>query len=120
MDNAFERFPVYQKALRVGKEINILCERVRDREYYYLKDQLRRASSSIVLNLAEGSGKWTKKDKICFYRIARASAFECMGALDLFKAFKLVGEAMIDKHKQDYLEIAGNIQAMIFSIEKRK
>jgi len=43
----------------------------------HLKDQLLRASSSIALNLAEGSGKPTPKDQRKFYAIANGSYKEC-------------------------------------------
>ena len=49
----------------------------------FLKDQLLRASSSIALNLAEGSGRSTKKDQLRFYVIAIASLRESQAALDL-------------------------------------
>lgn len=49
----------------------------------YLKSQLLRASSSIALNLAEGSGKPTGRDKVRFYSIALGSLRECQAALDL-------------------------------------
>jgi len=119
MDKPFEGFPVYKKALDLAKDINVLCGRVRNRDFYHLKDQIRRASSSIVLNIAEGAGKWTKKDKMNYYRIARASAFESMGALDLFKAFMLGNKEGIESLKRELVEIAGDLQALIFSIEKR-
>lgn len=49
----------------------------------YLRDQLLRASSSVALNLAEGSAKPTRKDQLRFYYIALASLRECQAALDL-------------------------------------
>ena len=49
----------------------------------HLKDQMNRASSSIVLNLAEGSGKRTEKDKRHFYYIAFGSLRETQAILDL-------------------------------------
>jgi four helix bundle protein len=47
-----------------------------------LEDQLRRAESSVVLNLAEGSRRFGK-DRIHFFRIAAGSAAEVSGALDV-------------------------------------
>ena len=49
----------------------------------HLKDQLLRASSSITLNLAEGSAKPTKRDQLKFYFIAFGSLRECQGILTL-------------------------------------
>ena len=48
-----------------------------------LKDQLHRAASSIVLNLAEGSGRSTMADQKRFYHIAFGSLRECQAVLDL-------------------------------------
>jgi|APSaa5957512622_1039677.scaffolds.fasta_scaffold103617_2 four helix bundle protein len=49
----------------------------------YLKDQFDRASSSICLNLAEGSGKRTPKDQRRFYDISLGSLRECQAILEL-------------------------------------
>ncbi len=48
-----------------------------------LKNQFERASLSIVLNLSEGSGKPTRKDKRRFYYIAYASLNETRTLLEL-------------------------------------
>ena len=48
-----------------------------------LVDQLRRASISVPLNLAEGSGKTSKNDKKRYYAIACGSAMECAAILDV-------------------------------------
>ena len=42
----------------------------------YLVDQLRRAATSISLNIAEGAGEFAPADKARFYRMARRSATE--------------------------------------------
>ena len=49
----------------------------------HLRDQLLRASSSVVLNLAEGAGRAGRKDQKRFYQIAMASLRECQAILDL-------------------------------------
>lgn len=49
----------------------------------HLKDQLLRASSSVCLNLAEGSGKQLGKEQRRFYFIAFGSLRECQAILDL-------------------------------------
>lgn len=52
---------------------------------YYLKDQLRRASSSVVLNLVEGNARRTRLDKRRMYNYAHASAKEVQACLLLAK-----------------------------------
>jgi len=51
-----------------------------------LKDQLLRASSSVVLNIAEGFGSSSRGVKRRHYEIARGSAVECIAVLDLASA----------------------------------
>ena len=50
-----------------------------------VRDQLDRASTSILLNLAEGNGKFTNSDRCRFFDIARGSALECAAALDVLR-----------------------------------
>jgi four helix bundle protein len=64
----FEKLEVYSKAKDFNKSvINFLNNRDVDKITH---DQLRRASFSIMLNIAEGSGKFTHRDKRNFYVIA--------------------------------------------------
>jgi four helix bundle protein len=48
-----------------------------------LRDQIDRASFSILLNLAEGAAEIRKAEKARFYRMSRRSAAECLAALDI-------------------------------------
>jgi len=51
-----------------------------------VKDQLDRASTSIPLNISEGNGKYTPKDRCRFFDIAHGSALECAAGLDVLVA----------------------------------
>ena len=53
----------------------------------YLVDQLQRAALSISLNIAEGAGEFSRKDKARFYRMALRSATECAAILDAGEIF---------------------------------
>ena len=52
----------------------------------YVRDQLLRASLSVVLNLAEGSAKPSAKDRRRFYSISLASTREVQAILQLLSA----------------------------------
>ena len=79
-----KQFRTYQLALDLYKACKDL------KIPYYLKDQLQRASSSIVLNLAEGSAKPTQKDRMKFYAIAFGSTREVQAIIAMEPA-KLAG-----------------------------
>ena len=54
-----------------------------------LRDQLERASLSIALNIAEGAGRRSRRDKGRFYTIARGSAMESLAVIDVLIARQL-------------------------------
>jgi four helix bundle protein len=76
----FQKLDVYQKSKNLCKEIySILDEKNFDR---VTNDQLRRASFSIMLNIAEGTSRFSNKDRKNFFVTARGSAFECVAILE--------------------------------------
>ena len=71
-------------AYRVALEFQaVAVQLVPKRGCAELRDQLDRASISIVLNIAEGCGRRSPADKGRFYSMARGSATECAAILDL-------------------------------------
>jgi four helix bundle protein len=85
-----ERLDCYRVALEFQLLAAGLCRRPR---LGALRDQLDRASVSIVLNIAEGAGRTTGPDKAHFFAIARGSATESAAVLDLLLARGLVGSS---------------------------
>ena len=82
-DFAHERLDVYRVAIEfLGVSDEIASELPRGRAYLTLVDQLRRASLSVTLNVAEGAGEFAPADKARFYRMARRSGTECVAILD--------------------------------------
>ncbi len=70
-------FRTYQLSLELYREVK------RVKLPYSLKDQLVRASSSVCLNLAEGSAKPTEKDRAKFYAIALGSCREVQAVIEM-------------------------------------
>lgn len=91
----FENLNVYKKAKELNKEI-LKFLRENKQIDSYIRDQLKRASISIVINIAEGSGKFSKADKRNFYTIARGSTYECVSLLEL-----IFSENQISKERFD-------------------
>ncbi len=73
-----------------------------------VRDQLRRASSSCALNIAEASGK-NGADRRRFFLIARGSACEAGAALDVLAALRAIDPSV---HKQG-LRMCDRLYAML-------
>jgi four helix bundle protein len=85
----YERLDVYQCALTFAALSFRILQRV-PRGHSALVDQLRRATLSIPLNIAEGSGKPSGKERANYHAIARGSAMECAAIIDLLRMQELV------------------------------
>src|SRR5262245_41130398 len=81
-----ERLDVYRVALEF---LALVPRLVPVRGAADLRDQLDRASSSIVLNIGEGAGRFSGPDKARFFAIARGSATECAAVLDVLRVRRL-------------------------------
>jgi len=77
----FEKLEVYKRAKEFNSEISLLL--TGNNIYRIAKDQLKRASLSIALNIAAGSSRFSKPDRKNFLVIADESLFECMAILDI-------------------------------------
>ena len=77
-----EKLTVYQVATEFVVLADIIIEHL-PRGRAYLRDQLQRAGLSISLNIAEGAGEYFVDEKARFYRMAKRSATECAGILDV-------------------------------------
>lgn len=75
-----KNFRAYQLAVRFYKT----CEKVHGPKH--LQDQLLRASSSVALNLAEGSEGVSDQNRRRFYRISMASMRESQAIIDLLSS----------------------------------
>jgi four helix bundle protein len=77
------------------------------------KDQLDRASTSIALNIAEGNGKFSGKDRARFLEIARGSTLECAACLDVLVARKLATAEQIENAKENLARIVQMLMGML-------
>jgi four helix bundle protein len=89
---AFQKLDVYQRAAEFLAFSGTLCAEV-PRGNAPLLDQLRRAATSVTLNIAEGCGRITVADRARTYSIARGSAMECAAVLDALKLLNVLDEA---------------------------
>ena len=111
-----ERLDVYLIALDFVVFANEVIERL-PRGRSHLADQLTRASTSIVLNLAEGAGKLSKPDKRRYYLTARGSATESAALLDVCLRLRLVGDAEHRAGKERIVRVVAMLIKLAMSLE---
>lgn len=73
---SYEKLEVYKKAFELNKRLYRFIKETNGIPAY-VKNQLGRASLSMLLNIAEGSAKYSARDRRNFFVIARGSVFEC-------------------------------------------
>ena len=109
----FQKLEVYQKAKTFNREItDLLRSHNFDR---VTNDQLRRASFSIMLNIAEGSSRFSNRDRKNFLVISRGSAFECVAILEYLVENKEITESDFDR----FYGMLDEISRMLYSLIKR-
>ena len=84
-----------------------------------VRDQFKRASLSIVLNIAEGSGKYTKNDKKNFYVIAKGSTNECVAIIRILRLEKNISEEDFKESYESLFEIAKMLSGLINAMIRR-
>ena len=90
----FFEFRVYQDAKLFHRKI-IYYTKNFPREFEYLKNQLKRAALSVVLNIAEGSGKDSDRDFNRYIQNSLGSINEVAACIDIIKDEKLLKEDIV-------------------------
>lgn len=108
----FETLDVYQKARKLVKEIYLLLENFPSYEKYSLCDQIRRSAISVPSNLAEGSRRFSLKERIHFVEISYGSLMEVYCQLSIAND---LGYCSDEKHKELKIQI-DEIARMLYGL----
>ncbi len=84
-----------------------------------VKDHLDRASTSVPLNIAEGNGKISERDRARFLEIARGSALESAACLDVLIARKLTAADSVTQAKEQLSRIVQMLMGMLRRFSER-
>ncbi len=109
----FEDMAVWQESQELAVLIYSVTKTFPKEEVYGLTSQLRRASSSVSANIAEGFGRGTNKDKAQFYRIALGSLLETKNFLYLAARLDYVGQPKVDEVLQNIESVHNQINAIL-------
>jgi four helix bundle protein len=106
-----EKLEVYREAIALIAWLSELLETLE--RPGDVRDQLDRASTSIALNIAEGNGKFSPRDRCKFFDTAHASALECAAGLDILVAKRKVTPEQIRLGKERLQGIVRMLMGLI-------
>ena len=108
-DRGFESLEFYLDSLKLLKASYRLAGNLPNYERYNLSDQLRRASCSILLNIAEGYGRYHYLDRLRFLYIARGSLSETLSAFVIAQTLGYCTEVQLDWSRELKQKIEKNL-----------
>ena len=78
-----KKLDVWKLGIKLVKQIYDLTKNYPKEELYGITNQMRRAVISVPNNIAEGSARYSNKEKTRFYEVARSSLVEVDNLLEV-------------------------------------
>ncbi len=107
----FEKLEIWKLSIQLALRIYKLTKNFPSEEKFGITNQLRRASSSISANIAEGSSRTSEKDKARFMRIAFGSATEVLNYLILSKELEYITQLELRELRADISKLTNKLNA---------
>lgn len=115
--NKFENLIVWKKSVQAIKKAYLICSKLPTIEDKNLKDQLRRAITSISLNIAEGSASQNDVEFTRYLRIAQKSAHEVFAILRIIEELYNV---TVRDLEDEVVEIMRMLAGLMRSLKNQK
>ena len=115
----FEDLNVYSKAIDFGELVYLQVKTFPKNELYMLTSQFSRASDSIALNIAEGSGS-TDANFMRYLGMARGSAHECVAVSTKARLRKYINEEQDFENRKSLEEICKMLSSLIRHLSSKK
>ena len=120
MKFAYEDLEVWNKAVDFAVSvIDTVDDISTDRKHYRLLEQIEASSTSVAANIAEGKGRYSKKEYVQYLYISRGSLYETMTFLEIFRRKKWISDGKYRELESMAKEIVSMTKGLIKSITKR-
>lgn len=113
----YEELRVYQRALDLAACVYELTSKWPPEERFGLVGQMRRAATSIVLNIAEGAGAGTNPEFIRFLRYSIRSKYELAAGFDIATRVGFSGADSLVEPRSIAEEVASMLIGLSRSLE---
>ncbi|MCP4342252.1 MAG: four helix bundle protein [Desulfobulbaceae bacterium] len=110
---------VYRKSIEALDTAVRIAEEI-PRGHRQFADQLKRASSSVCLNTAEGVGEYKSAEKARFYRMALRSVSESVSIVQILHKLKILDSSTYSVAYVQFTETAKMLTKLIGSMDRRR
>ena len=118
--NSFQDLEIWKLSHQLALDIYKITEQFPKKEEYRLISQLIRAVTSIPTNIAEGMGRYSRKEFINFPVIARGSVEECKHLILLSNELNYVETSIYNNLKDQFDKLGKMINALISSLKRKQ
>jgi len=112
----FRELKVWQRGMKFTVAISRESRQWPQDERFGLISQIRRAASSIPLNIAEGAGNSSDKEFCRYLEMALRSAYEVMTAIDIARGLEFLADKAADDLQKECDEIAAMLVGLMKSL----
>jgi four helix bundle protein len=115
---SFEKLEVWQNARSLVKDIYAITRAFPDEEKFGITNQIRRATTSITANIAEGMYRNTTKDKLKFINISYSTSIEVINFLILSLDLGFINDQKYIELREKTEKITNQLNALYHSLNK--
>lgn len=109
---SFEKLEVWQNSRLLILDIYVLSSKFPSNEMFGITSQIKRSSSSIATNIAEGTSRNTNKDKAHFLTISYSSAMETLNHLIISKDLNYINDSEYSSCREKIEKICNQINSL--------
>ena len=119
MNADFEKLEVWQKSMDFADVLFSITEEVsKSKKHYRVIEQLESSALSVPQNIAEGKGRYSKKEFVQFLYYSRGSLYEALTISILFNRRNLISDKTLIEIRKQSTEIGKMLNALINAIKK--
>ena len=118
---SYKELSVYEKSYQAARAIYLLANSFPKDEQFGLISQIKRAATSIPLNIAEGYGKGAGYAEVLrFLKMAKGSVAEMEVLLRFSKDFGYINEIVFEEQNTQYEEIGRMLSGLMRNLQERQ
>jgi four helix bundle protein len=113
-DFGFKELIVWRKGIDFARQVILLLDKINsERKHYRIIEQTEAAATSISANIAEGKGRYSRKEFKQYLYIARGSIYETITFLNIMNDLNWLSIEEVNELEKKGLELNKMLNALI-------